>query len=81
MSCFWRTKFACFTSLKDQFNPTKWKKSFKVKYFKWWTRQYALFLLFVAAKIWPLGAEVIVLPKNLTRFQLLLDQDKFMGKV
>ena len=22
----WRTKFVCYTSFKDQFNPTKWKK-------------------------------------------------------
>ena len=43
----------------------------------------------ITAKIWPLGAEVIFLPKNfilkyfqkLMRFQLLLDKDKFMGKV
>ena len=43
----------------------------------------------VTAKIWPPGAEVIFLPKNfilkyfqkLMRYQLLLDQDKFMGKV
>ena len=43
----------------------------------------------VTAKIWPLGAEEIFLPKNfilkyfekLMRFQILLDQDKFMGKV
>ena len=49
----------------------------------------SLFLLFVIAKIWPLGAEVIFLPKNfilenfqkLMRFQILLDQDTFMGKV
>ena len=49
----------------------------------------ALFLLFVIAEIWPPGAEVVFLPKNfileyfqkLMRFQILLDQDKFMGKV
>ena len=47
------------------------------------------FLLFVTSKIWPPGAEVIFLLKNFIlkyfqkpmRFQLLLDQDKFMGKV
>ena len=29
-----RTKFVCFTSFKDQFNPRKRKKSFKVKNFE-----------------------------------------------
>ena len=43
----------------------------------------------ITAKIWPLGAEVIFLPKNfilkyfqkLMRFQLLLDKDKFMVRI
>ena len=48
-----------------------------------------LVLLFVTAKIWLLNAEVIFPPKNfilkyfqkLMRFQLLLDQKKYTGKV
>ena len=72
---FLKTKFACFTSFKDQFNPRKWKKNrLKRKTLKRRTRQYAQFLLFLTAKIWPLGAEVIFLPKNfiLKYFQKLM---------
>ena len=64
MSCFWGTIIVYFTSFKDQFNPGKWKKSLKVKNFVVVTRKYALFLLFVTAKNWPPGAEVIFLPKK-----------------
>ena len=80
----------CFTSFKDQFNPRRRKKSFKVKNFEVVSStKCAVFLLLVTAKIWPLGAEVIFLPKKfilkyfqkLMQFQLLLDQDKFMGEV
>ena len=71
-------------SFKDQSNPRKWKKKIVES-----GELNALFLLFVIAKIWPLGAEVFFLPKNfilenfqkLMRFQILLDQDTFMGKV
>ena len=72
-------------SFKDQSNPRKWKKKIVEN-----GELNALFLLFVIAKIWPLGAEVFFLPKNfilenfqkLMRFpQILLDQDTFMGKV
>ena len=34
MNCFWRTKIVCFTSFKDQYNPSKWKKSLKVQDFE-----------------------------------------------
>ena len=70
-------------SFNDQSNPRKWKKIVESGELN------ALCLLFVIAKIWPLGAEVIFLTKNfilenfqkLMRFQILLDQDTFMGKV
>ena len=82
-------KLCAFHYLRSNLILGSEKNRWKWKTLKWWSRQYALFLLFVIAKIWPLGAEVIFLPKNfilkyfqkLMLFQLLLDQDKFMGKV
>ena len=69
--------------LGSEKNLSKWKT------LKWLTWQYTLVLLFVTAKIWLLNAEVIFPPKNfilkyfqkLMRFQLLLDQKKYTGKV
>ena len=91
MSCFWRLKIVCFTSFKDQFKHEKWKKSLKVKNFEVVNSAIcSIFtILFSTAKNWPPGAEAIFVPKNfilkyfqkLMPFQLLLDQDKFMGQV
>ena len=89
MSCFWRTKIVCFTSVKDQFNPRKSKKTLKVQNFEVVNLVICASFILCHSKIWLLGAEVIFLPKNLIlkyfqklmRFQLLLDQNKSTGKV
>ena len=90
MSSFEGPNLCALQHLRTSFILGGEKKSFKVKNFEVVSStKSAVFLLFVTAKIWPLGAEVIFLPKNfilkyfqkLMRFQLLLDQDKFMGKV
>ena len=73
MSCFWRLKILCFTSLTN-LNLGSEKNRWKWKTLKWLTWQYALFLLFVKAKNWPPGAEAIFLPKHfiLKYFQKLM---------
>ena len=54
-----------------------------------WAKKNRMLVLIYTANIWPPGAKVIFFQKNfilkyfekLMRFQLPLDQDKFMGKV
>ena len=89
MSCFWRLKIVRFTYFKDQFKLGKWKKSLKVKSFEvvnsairaiFTIRQYKK----LATGRWSdfrLKNLILKYFQKLMPFQLLLDQDIFMGKV
>ena len=92
MSCFWTTKIVSFTSFRDQFNSQEVKK-LVVESEKLWSGELGNMRYFYFLSLQKFGrrpgANVIFLPKNfilkyfqkLMRFQLLLDQDKYMGKV
>ena len=85
----WELKIVCFTSFMDQFKPGKWKKSLKVKNFE--VVNSAIRAIFIIRQCKKLAAgrwndsrlENFILKyfQKPMPFQLLLDQDIFMGKV